>query len=79
MTRPNAFHSSPLTTDASPLTLHATVNPTALDLLSLLVVRNWRRIHDKDKVAAAGSRPARARGGTVPSIFLPHGLPLIFE
>jgi hypothetical protein len=41
MTRPNAFHSSPLTTDASPLTLHATIDPTASDLLSFCVGPNY--------------------------------------
>ena len=46
---PNAFHSSPLTTHPLPLTPHAAVKATASDMLSLYVVRNWKRTHDKDK------------------------------
>ena len=76
---PNAFHSSPLTTHPLPLTPHAAVKATASDLLSLYVVRNWKRTHDKDKVAAAGSRPARVRDGTLHTIFLPRGMPVSFE
>lgn len=58
---------------------HAAVNSTASDLLSLCVVRNWRRIHDKDTVVAAGSWPDRTGSGIVHPVFLPHGLPLSFE
>ena len=74
--RPSFFtpYDSPLTP-----TPHAAVNSTASDLLSLCVVRIWKRIYDKGTVAAVGCCSARTRSGIVHPVFLPHGLPVSFE
>ena len=76
-----ADHPSFFTPYDSPLTpkAHAAIHSTASDLLTLFVMRIWKRIYDRDEVATAWSCPARARSGIVHPVFLPHGLPVSFE